>query len=132
MDYFLTCNIMDLVSIATITGLIGDAILQITAPIFGGPTGWGLNMYFAQHGSYESLFIASGMMALFYIIYIYLGFSMEYKYLVIYGILLDLIFRQFQIFQSLSGYYKHLNYFWSAFWGAIPMVIPLFISSLIA
>jgi hypothetical protein len=31
------------------------------------------------------------------------------------------------LFPSLKGYYNNLNYFWSGFWGAIPMIIPLFI-----
>ena len=34
------------------------------------------------------------------------------------------------IFPSLKGYYSHLNYFWSAVWGAIPLMLPLLISNL--
>ncbi len=97
----------------------------------GGKTGWGLREYFKQHGSVESLFIAGGMMTLFYIIYlILLGLPPLWYYLAIYGILLDLFFRETMIFPSLQGYYDHLNYFWSAFWGAVPMILPLGIMKL--
>ena len=37
-----------------------------------------------------------------------------------------------RLFQSLDEYYKHMNYFWSAFWGVIPMIIPLIIFKLIS
>lgn len=117
---------MDIVSTSTLVGFIGDLCLQImTYYGMGGKTGWGLNSYFQLHGRVESLFIAGGMMALFYIIYIY-GLKLELNIvnLSIYGIVLDFIFRKLRLFPSLDGYYRHLNYFWSAFWGAVPMIIP--------
>ena len=96
--------------------------------------------YFAQHGQAESLCIASGMMTLFYIYYRVvvcvplnyfipsaLRYPLHYIFLAIYGVILDLIFRKYMIFKSLDGYYKALNYYWSAVWGAIPMMLPLFI-----
>jgi len=121
---------MDVVSSAFIAGFVGDASLQIATKKLnmGGPTGWGLKEYFKQHGTTESLFIAGGMMTLFYIIYLdVLNLPLNYMYLAIYGVILDFIFRKFIIFPSLKGYYQHLNYFWSAFWGAVPMIIPLFV-----
>jgi putative flippase GtrA len=122
---------LQLIIIACLAGFIGDYILQILITFMGGKTGWGLREYFKQHGSVESLFIAGGMMTLFYIIYlILLGLPPLWYYLAIYGILLDLFFRETMIFPSLQGYYDHLNYFWSAFWGAVPMILPLGIMKL--
>jgi hypothetical protein len=122
-------KLVDLISISFITGFLGDSLLQYAVKYLnmGGQSGWGLKSYFKLHGSAESLFIAGGMMSLFYIIYYYLNIKFNYLYLIIYGIFLDLIFRKFMIFSSLKGYYNHLNYFWSAFWGAIPMILPFFI-----
>ena len=123
-----------LVSIACIVGFIGDALLQLFTKYFnmGGPTGWGLKEYFIQHGSTESLFVAGGMMSLFYVLYIHvLKLPFSYQGLAVYGILLDLLFRKLEIFQSLSGYYSHLNYFESGLWGAIPMILPYFIFSVL-
>lgn len=121
---------MELVSIACLTGFVGDALLQVmTRYGMGGPTGWGLTPYFRHHGPAESLFIAGGMMALFYIIYIdLLHLPVTWYYLAIYGVVLDYIFRVTRLFPSLDGYYAHLNYFWSAFWGAVPMMLPLITS----
>lgn len=124
-----------LISIATITGFVGDGLLQIATNklYMGGETGWGLKEYFKQHGSMESLFIAGGMMAIFYIIYLYIfQIKVSWIYLAIYGIVLDLIFRKTMLFQSLQGYYSHLNYVESAFWGAVPMILPLLIATSIA
>lgn len=121
---------MDIISIACVTGFIGDASLQIATQKLnmGGPTGWGLKEYFKQHGKTEALFIAGGMMTLFYVIYLdVLNLPLNYMYLSIYGIILDYIFRKFVIFPSLDGYYKHLNYTESAIWGAIPMILPFFV-----
>jgi uncharacterized membrane protein YvlD (DUF360 family) len=112
-----------------VVGFFGDATLQLlTYNGMGGSDGWGLNSYFKQHGRAESMFIASGMMGLFYLIYMYLhckfGLPLNIWCLALYGIILDLIFRKLKIFQSLDGYYNSLNYFWSAIWGIIPMIIP--------
>lgn len=118
----------NLISVACITGFVGDASLQVLSKFMGGKTGWGLIPYFKQHGSVEALFIAGGMMTIFYVIYLdLLKLPVKWYYLAIYGIILDYIFRKTMLFPSLDGYYNHLNYFWSAFWGAIPMLIPLFI-----
>ena len=124
-----------LISYACLSGFIGDAGLQfLTKKLgMGGKTGWGLLPYFKQHGTTESLFIAGGMMTLFYVIYLFiLKLQPLWYYLVIYGILLDYIFRKTMLFPSLVGYYKHLNYFWSAFWGAIPMILPILVNNVIS
>jgi hypothetical protein len=116
----------NIIAIACLTGFIGDAILQLG--VYNSVGDWGLKSYFKQHGLAESLFIAGGMMTLFYIVYIYvLQLPLKWYYLAIYGIILDYIFRKTMVFKSLEGYYAHLNYFWSAFWGAIPMLIPFVI-----
>ena len=123
----------NIIAISCIVGFIGDFLLQIGAKLgLGGSTGWGLKEYFSQHGSVESLFIAGGMMTLFYAIYIYLlKLKPSYLNLAIYGIILDLIFRIFNIFPSLKGYYNYFNYFWSAIWGAIPLILPYLIFNLL-
>jgi hypothetical protein len=121
---------LDIISVSCLTGFFGDAALQIATKYLG--FNWGLKQYFIYHGSGEALCIASGMMTLFYIFYIYvLRLPLNYTYLAIYGIILDFIFRKTMVFNSLQGYYKALNYFWSAFWGAIPMILPLFIYNII-
>ena len=121
-----------LVSIACVTGFVGDASLQILTKYLGmgsSTGGWGLKKYFKQHGSPEALFIAGGMMTIFYVIYIYfLRLPLTWYYLALYGIILDYIFRKLEIFPSLDGYYKALNYFWSAFWGAVPLLLPFLIN----
>ncbi len=115
-----------LLTISCLTGFFGDAILQLLTRFMGGETGWGLKTYFHQHGYAESLFIAGGMMTLFYIIYLIIfGLPPVWYLLALYGIILDLIFRVTMIFPSLKEYYIQLNYFWSAFWGAVPMIMPL-------
>ena len=123
-------NLFHLLSISSLTGFLGDALLQFLTKNMGlgGQSGWGLKSYFKQHGSIEALFVASGMMSLFYVFYLFiLGLQPTLYSLAIYGIILDLLFRKTMWFPSLKGYYNHLNYFWSAFWGAIPMILPLLI-----
>jgi uncharacterized membrane protein YvlD (DUF360 family) len=117
-----------LLIIACLTGFIGDILLQVGANNgMGGPTNWGLKDYFKQHGQAESMFVAAGMMTLFYSIFILLKIPMNYINLALFGIAIDFLFRKLDIFKSLHGYYSYLNYFWSAFWMAIPMIIPFFI-----
>jgi len=117
-----------LLIIACLTGFFGDSILQCgTKNGMGGPTGWGLNEYFKQHGAGESLFVAAGMMTLFYSIFIMLKIPMNYLNLAIFGVVIDLLFRKLMIFKSLKGYYNYFSYFGSAFWIIIPMWIPFFI-----
>jgi hypothetical protein len=66
------------------------------------------------------------MLAIFFAAYIYgTGLPVTLVTMAIYGVLLDLLFRETMVFPSLQGYYDHLNYFWSAVWGAIPMMLPL-------
>jgi hypothetical protein len=121
-----------LLTISCLTGFIGDASLQVLTKYMGGESGWGLTEYFKLHGPVESLFIAGGMMTLFYIIYfVLLELPLNWYYLAIYGVILDWIFRETMLFPSLEGYYKALNYFWSAFWGAVPMIMPYGIMKII-
>jgi len=119
---------LDIVSLYMLTGMLGDAALQVLAPRLGGPTGWGLNAYFKQHGRAEALCIAGGMLVFFIIVYLYVfKLPLNPVYLALYGVALDLLFRRTRLFPSLDGYYAHLNYFWSAVWGTIPMLIPYYI-----
>lgn len=118
---------LKLIILAFFTGFVGDMLLQLGVNYKIGD--WGLKRYFEQHGVYESLHIAGAMLALFYMLYLYTGLKVSYLNIAIYAILLDLAFRKFRIFPSLDGYYKHLNYFWSAFWAIVPMLIPLILTN---
>ena len=118
-----------LLIIACLCGFVGDAILQLFRST-GGPTGWGLDNYFKQHGVAESMFIAGGMMTLFFALFMMTPLKINYLNLAIYGVLLDLLFRKLRIFNSLDGYYTYLNYFWSGFWQVFSMCLPLFIYNL--
>lgn len=117
---------MNLLLIAFATGFIGDIILQIT-----GLGNAGLESYFRQHGRAESLFIAGGMMTAFYSIFLLFKISLTFINLALFGVMVDLLFRKMRLFPSLDGYYKMLNYGWSAFWMALPMCIPLIIKKTI-
>ena len=123
----------NLIAISTIVGFIGDVLLQVISKKVGG-SGWGLKQYFIQHGSVESTFIAGGMLGLFYIIYAVFNALINLPFniitMVIYGVLLDLLFRVTRLFPSLDGYYMNLSYLSSAIWGAIPMMIPVLIYQL--
>jgi hypothetical protein len=121
---------MDFVSAAAIVGFFGDASLQVI--VSNTDFNWGLRKYFSEHGRAESMFLAAGMLAIFYIFYIYVTrLPVTILTMAIYGVLLDLLFRVTMIFPSLRGYYDHLNYFWSAVWGAIPMMLPVMLVYLI-
>lgn len=128
-------KILQLCILAFIVGFIGDSLLQFGSSTLhlGGSTGWGLRDYFAKHGRAESVCIAGGMMIFFYLIYFYiLCLPANYLYLALYGIVLDFIFRKAIIFPSLKGYYEYFDYFWSAVWGAIPLMMPLALYDLIS
>jgi hypothetical protein len=118
-----------LIVAAALTGFGGDAILQIGSPMLGKDEDWGLRSYFKQHGVGEALCIAAGMMTMFYIFYfVVLRLPPDWRYLAVYGIILDWIFRKAMLFSSLKDYYAHLNYAESALWGAIPMILPLVVA----
>lgn len=121
-----------LLLLAFITGFIGDAATQIMigSDILG-TSGWGLKEYFAQHGRAESMFIAGGMLTLFFAVYLSTGLPVNFATMTVYGVLLDLLFRKTMVFHSLAKYYESLNYFFSALWGVIPMVIPLVLYKII-
>jgi len=119
----MSCKPFQLLGWAALVGFIGDGVLQCL--VSQGVGNWGLKAYFAQHGKAESLCIASGMMTLFYLLYLKLGLPVNLGALALYGILLDLLFRKLQVFASLDGYYEALNYGESALWGAIPLMLPL-------
>lgn len=118
-----------LILVAFIVGCIGDLLLQFATKTLrmGGKTGWGLLSYFAQHGVWESVTIAGGMLTAFYLAYWLTPLKFTYLNMAIYGIVLDYAFRTLNIYPSLKGYYAHMTYFWSAIWGAIPMILPLFV-----
>jgi hypothetical protein len=114
-----------LLTITFFVGFIGDLILQIATR--KGIINPFLKDYFDLHGSAESMTIGGGMMVFFYIVYLYSGLPLNYLNLAIYGIILDFIFRKTMVYKTLTGYYDYLGYFWSAVWGAIPLILPYFI-----
>lgn len=114
---------ISVLGLAGLTGFFGDMLLQGMVHL-----GFqrGLVQYFKQHGRPESTCIAAGMLSVFFVFYsLFLPYN--YLYLAVYGVLLDLVFRKTMVFSSLKGYYANISYFWSAFWGAIPMMVPLFL-----
>lgn len=113
----------------TYTGFIGDAVLQLVANYRGDLAG--LNAYFKQHGRIESLFIATGIMALCGIIWITFAGQLWNSFIAIaiYGFVLDVIWRQFNLFPSLnSTLYAQTTQIESGIWGSISIVIPLAIT----
>jgi hypothetical protein len=86
---------------------------------------YGLKEYFKQHGPEESVFIAGGMMTFFYILYSFTGLPLKWQYLAVYGVMLDMLFRKYMIFESLKGYYAALSPTATCFWQAFSMVLPL-------
>jgi len=119
-------NNLNLLIAACAVGFIGDAMLQLGIKL---GADWGLKGYFKQHGSLEALFIAGGMMVLFYAIYILLKLPLNYTGIAIYAVILDLLWRKFNIFPSLKGYYGYFNIFWSGVWEIIAMWLPLIVSN---
>ena len=118
-----------LILIAFIVGFIGDLALQVMTQTLrmGGKTGWGLLQYFKLHGRWESATIAGGMLCAFYMTFMMFNFKLTFLNMSIYGIIIDFAFRSLRIYPSLVGYYNNMSYLWSAVWGAIPMMLPLFV-----
>jgi hypothetical protein len=118
-----------LVMISILTGFFGDAFLQILARQGIGKCGsWGLKPYFKQHGTAESLFIAGGMMGLFYTLYAITGLPFEIHWLSLYAVLIDFLFRYTRLFPSLDKYYQCQS-IWrtTTIGGIVPMLIPFII-----
>jgi hypothetical protein len=118
---------IDIVSLAFLTGFVGDAVLQIAVNKLG--FDMGLRDYFVQHGRVEALFIGGAIVVLPYIIYIYLlNLPLTYTNLFMYGIVVDFIFRYTRFFPSLNEYYDKLSIpETTLIGGAIPAILPLFI-----
>jgi hypothetical protein len=109
---------------AFIVGMIGDALLQLI--VHYSPTGdfAGLKSYFHQHGIFESLLIAGGMLYFFGILLDLVNIQKTYLNLSIYGTILDILFRKFRLFPSLDGYYGALTPLQSIIWAIIPIILP--------
>jgi hypothetical protein len=122
---------LDIISIACLTGFFGDIFLQIRVKYLGGDGG--LKKYFAQHGRAEAICIATGMMAVLQMFYLYvLCLPLNYVYLAIYGVVVDIFFRTTMVFSSLDEYYKVLDYpFTTTIGGALPAILPYFIYNML-
>jgi hypothetical protein len=115
-------NLFSLENKAFFVGFCGDFGLQLISKYKGDIVG--LKNYFKQHGSLESMFIAGGMMYLFALIYVWMGFPKKNIYLFIYGGILDIIFRNFGLSTSLNNtYYKNISPINSFIWGGLPFVM---------
>lgn len=111
---------------AFLTGLFGDLALQIITYNYNGDFA-GLKEYFKQHGIFESLMIAAGMMYFFGFILELLKISPTFKNLAIYGTILDVAFRVLRLYPSLDNYYEALTPLESIIWAIIPLYIPKYI-----
>lgn len=116
-------NELSLGQTAFIVGVIGDGLLQGIVKNSDEENKWGLKSYFNQHGSLESITIAGGMLYVFIQLYKYFDPKLNITGLAIYGGILDLIFRYFNIFPSLKDYYEKQPIPISMIWGAIPLVL---------
>jgi hypothetical protein len=126
----ITKQVGQLITVALITGFIGDAIWQIIANMnIGAETGtWGLQYYFERQGSAEALFTAAGMLGIFYILYAFTGLPFKVQWITIYAVILDLIFRYTNLFPSLKMFYKELSIPSTIIMGSvIPLLLPLFV-----
>lgn len=118
-----------LISIACLTGFFSDGLLQIFT---ASSNVLGLKSYFHEQGRLQSLFIAAGMTGIFYIVYLYLlKLPVVWTYLAMYGVIIDLVFRHFALFQGLRNYYQATNYVYSGFFAAVAMVLPLFVAQVL-
>ena len=116
--------------VVALTGFFGDLFLQFCVKYLG--FDWGLEQYFSEHGTAESLTLGAGLMTILFVIYFIFPFEINYINLAIYGIVLDIIFRQTMIFQSLTDYYNVQNHFETMIiGGALPVMLPLFIYQLV-
>jgi len=115
---------MDLRTKAFFIGMIGDFILQQIVNYKGNFAG--LKDYFKQHGVFESLCIAGGIMFISTYIYQQLKLPLKPLPLFIYGGILDVLWRQLNLMPSLEHtYYAALNPIQSFFWGGAPMLLIL-------
>jgi hypothetical protein len=127
----------DLVLIACLTGFFGDLFLQMAPKVssLGGPTGWGLDEYFRQHGRVEAMVLAAGLVGMTYIVYLLTGLPVTIPNMFLYGCLLDvLVFHKWMIFPSLKGYYEYFkgDYVQPAIiGGGIPVALPLIFATLL-
>ena len=115
---------MDITTKAFFIGIIGDATLQLIVKIKGNFAG--LKGYFEQHGIFESMCIAGGIMFIATYLYKQMKLPLTIPYLFIYGGILDILWRQLNLMPSLEHtYYDALNPIQSFIWGSIPMLLIL-------
>lgn len=104
-----------------ITGFVGDLLLQGISKQRGNIAG--LRDYFQLHGSLESGFIAGGLMYFHGYLIEMSGYELSFINLGIYGILMDILYRDLNLMQSLDGYYKSMDRINSGIWGVIPFLM---------
>lgn len=105
---------------AFIIGVLGDAGLQAFNKYTSYGKDWGLDTYFAKHGSVESLFIAGGMLVGFELLYDKIFPTKEYLYLFALGGIIDVVFRTTMPMASLEDYYNQNHPLFTIFWAGFP------------
>lgn len=113
---------------ALLVGSVGDLALQGFAYNSENPNLFGLKTYFDQHGSFESMFTAAGMLAIFTGLYKAVDPSLMTGGLVAYGTILDLAFRYLKLFPSLEDYYKNFSVLSTIIFAIIPFLMIKYLS----
>lgn len=122
---------MSLLKSAIIIGLLGDLTLQLIVKNSEDINKFGLKTYFEKHGSIESLFIAMGMTSSFTLLYEYIDPKWLPILMIIYSASLDILFRKYNIFQSLKEYYEIEPYYYTILWAIIPLFMIKYLSKYI-
>lgn len=112
----------NIVGKALAVGLIGDASLQLIVKS-SEENKFGLKTYFEQHGTWESLFTAAGMMGVFTYLYKKIDPKLMTGGLIAYGTVLDLLFRYLELMPSLKDYYKHFSVIQTIAFAIIPFLM---------
>jgi hypothetical protein len=125
---FYVMELCNLILIAWLVGFFGDLAVQL-ANKWGiiGFSGNGLTTYFRIHGRAESAFIAAGIIAGFYAIWIGLGLPLRWELILLVALILDLIWNYANVFPSLKEYYKEPYIPRTILGVVIPFLLPLFI-----
>lgn len=121
-------ELYNLILIAWLVGFIGDLTVQLAnKQHITGFSGKGLTTYFWIHGRAESAFIAAGIIAGFYAIWIGLGLPLRWEFILPVALILDLIWNYANIFPSLKEYYKEPYIPRTILGVVIPFLLPLLI-----
>lgn len=118
---------MNFIEGSLVVGFLGDLFLQ-----WFQPERYGLQGYFQRHGQLQSMFLASGMMGMFSLLYLWMGLPLSLSGVFMYGMMLDMIYRYVPFLsETLGDYYSTNGMFWTMLWGGIPFVLALLVGRFI-